>query len=418
MKRATSAGLLTLLLCACGSPSGSADTAKGNEAAPAPALGPDGKPFKVEAIGDFDEPWALAFLPDGRALVTEKKGHVKIWQAGKPQIDIAGVPKVAYVSQGGLLDIALAPNFASDGLVYLTYSEPRPNGSSLALARGKLNLESGAPRLEDVRVIWRAGSDGEGGQFGATIAFAPDGGSLFLTSGERQRFTPAQDPNQALGKIVHLNLDGSPAADNPHAGQTGAASITVTDPPDNTEEAKSAKGRQVAVSGPNTAPAATWTLGHRNPYGLAFAPDGRLWEIEMGPKGGDELNLIEKGRNYGYPIVSNGDNYDDTPIPDHPTRPEFQAPVLFWNPSISPAGLTFYDGKLWPQWKGSAFIGALSGQALIRIEVKGASARKADQWDMGTRIRDVVEGPDGALYLLEDGEKGSGGKLLKLTPIS
>jgi glucose/arabinose dehydrogenase len=417
MKRATSAGLLILLLCACGKPDEGGQAGAAASAAAPPALGPDGKPFKVEAIGDFDEPFALAFLPDGRALVSEKKGSLKLWQAGKEQVDIQGVPKVAYVSQGGLLDAAPAPDFAKSGTLYLTYSEPRPGGSSLALARAHLNLASGAPRLQDLQVIWRAGSDGEGGQFGATIAFAPDGGSLFLTSGERQRFTPAQDPNQALGKILHLSLDGRPAGDNPAAGKAGAAEVIVTDPPEDTEQAKTAKGRSYRFDGPNSAPAATWTSGHRNPYGLAFAPDGRLWEIEMGPKGGDELNLIEKGANYGYPLVSEGENYNNVPIPPHASRPEFRAPVLFWKPSISPAGLMFYDGKLWPQWKGSAFIGALSGQALIRVEVNGATARKADQWDMGRRIRDVVEGPDGAIYLLEDGERGSGGKLLKLTPI-
>jgi glucose/arabinose dehydrogenase len=417
MYRSTAAVLASLLLCACGSADGNSGS-NANQASTAPvALGPDGKPFKVQQVGEFDEPFALAFLPDGRALVSEKKGRLKLWQAGKPQVDIGGVPAVAYVSQGGLLDVAPAPDFKTSGTIYLTYSEPRPDGSSLALARARLNLASGAPRLDNVQVIWRAGSDGKGGQFGATMAFAPDGGSLFLTSGERQRFTPAQDPNQALGKILHLTLDGQPAADNPKAGETGAGEVVVTDPPEDTEKAKTAKGRPFRFDGPNLAPAATWTSGHRNPYGLAFAPDGRLWEIEMGPKGGDELNLIEKGRNYGYPIVSNGDNYNDVPIPDHPTRPEFQPPVLFWNPSVSPAGLMFYDGRLWPQWKGSAFIGALSGSALIRIEVNGTAARKADQWDMGTRIRDVVEGPDGAIYLLEDGERGAGGKLLRLTPV-
>jgi glucose/arabinose dehydrogenase len=414
MIRAVSTALVAFLLCACGSSSGAAGN---GEAAAAPATGADGKPFQVAQIAEFDEPWAMVFLPDGRFLVTEKKGAVKLWQAGGPQVDLAGVPKVAYGGQGGLLDIALAPDFATSHSVYLSYSEPRPQGSSLALARATLNLEGGAPRLDGLQVLWRAGADGEGGQFGAVIAFAPDGRSLFLTSGERQRFTPAQDPNQALGKILHLTLDGQPAPGNPHAGQTGASSIVVTDPPSNTEEAKSAKGRRVTVEGPNLVPAETWTSGHRNPYGLAFAPDGRLWETEMGPKGGDELNLIEAGKNYGYPIVSNGDNYDGTPIPRHSTHPEFQAPALFWNPSISPAGLMFYDGKLWPQWKGSAFMGAMSGEALLRIEINGATARKADQWDMGTRIRDVVEGPDGAIYLLEDGEKGSGGHLMKLIPL-
>ena len=411
MRRSASTALLLLLLCSCGSSGGAA----GNGAA-AGGTSAGGKPFQVAQIDDFDEPWAMVFLPDGRALVTEKKGAVKLWQAGKPQVDVHGAPKVAYGGQGGLLDIALAPDFATSHAVYLSYSEPRPRGSALALARAILNLDSGAPRLDSMQVLWRAGADGEGGQFGAVIAFAPDGRSLFLSSGERQRFTPAQDPNQALGKILHLTLDGKPSPDNPHAGQTGSATILVTDPPANTEKARTAKGRQMTVDGPNLVPAETWTSGHRNPYGLAFAPDGRLWETEMGPKGGDELNLIEKGRNYGYPIVSNGDNYDGTPIPDHPTHPEFQAPVLFWNPSISPAGLMFYDGKLWPRWKGSAFMGAMSGEALLRIEIGGATARKADQWRMGKRIRDVVEGPDGAIYLLEDGEKGSGGHLLKLTP--
>jgi glucose/arabinose dehydrogenase len=416
MKAAASTALIGLLLCACGKTGNAADASGSSAANGAAAARSGGKPFKVETVGDFDEPFAIAFIDGQRALVTEKKGHVKLWQAGKPAIEVEGAPKVAYVSQGGLLDIAPAPDFAQSGTVYLTYSEPRTDGSSLALARAHLELQSGAPRLENSEVIWRAGSDGDGGQFGATLAFAPNGKSLFLSSGERQRFTPAQDPNQALGKIIHLNLDGSPAPDNPNAGQVGAATVTVTDPPEDTEAAKKAKGRAFKFVVPNRAPAVSWTSGHRNPYGLAFAPDGRLWEIEMGPKGGDELNLIEKGRNYGYPVVSEGENYNDVPIAKHQTHPEFQSPVLFWVPSISPAGLTFYDGKLWPQWKGNAFIGALSGQALIRIEVNGASARKADQWDMGTRIRDVVEGPDGALYLLEDGERGSGGKLLKLTP--
>ena len=422
MNRTTAIALIATSLCACNSSgqaagNGSSGVAPGAPADAGAALPSSGaKPFKVEQIAEFDEPWAMVFLPDGGALVTEKKGAVKLWRAGGSQTDVAGVPKVAYGGQGGLLDIALAPDFATSQTVYLSFSEPRTHGSSLALARATLNLAGGMPRLDNVQVIWRAGSDGEGGQFGAVIAFAPDGKSLFLTSGERQRFTPAQDPNQALGKILHLTLDGKPAADNPHAGQNGAPFVIVTDPPEDTEQARKAKGRRVAVEGPNMVPAETWTSGHRNPYGLAFAPDGRLWEIEMGPKGGDEFNLIEKGANYGYPIVSNGDNYNGVPIPDHPTRPEFHAPALYWNPSISPAGLMFYDGKLWPQWKGSAFIGAMSGQALIRIAVDGANVRKADQWDMGTRIRDVVEGPEGAIYLLEDGEKGAGGHLMKLTP--
>jgi glucose/arabinose dehydrogenase len=169
----------------------------------------------------------------------------------------------------------------------------------------------------------------------------------------------------------------------------------------------------VTLAGPNLTPAATWSNGHRNPYGLAFTPDGRLWETEMGPRGGDELNLILPGRNYGWPIVSNGDNYDGTPIPDHPTQPRFEAPVLWWNPSISPSSLLVYGGHLFPQWQGSGFIGALSGQALIRVTFDGDRAHKAEQWDMGSRIRFVAQGPDGAIYLLED---GSPGRLLRLAP--
>jgi glucose/arabinose dehydrogenase len=398
---------LSLMVAGCGA-------AQSGEGAAVRSSG--ARPFQVETAGQFEEPWAIAFLPNGSALVTEKKGAVKLRLPDGHILGVAGAPRVAYGGQGGLLDIAPAPDFAASHIVYLSYSEPRPTGSSLALARATLGLGA-APALHDLKVIWRAGSDGEGGQFGAIIAFAPDGQSLFLSSGERQRFTPAQDPDQAIGKIVHLTLDGRPAPGNPHSGAVGAAEIAIIDPPSNSGGAARAPTRKLAVEGPNTAPAATWSIGHRNPYGLAFAPDGRLWETEMGPRGGDEFNLIEAGRNYGWPIVSNGDNYDGTPIPDHPTRPEFQAPALWWNPSISPAGLIFYDGKLWPQWKGSAFLGALSGEALIRVEVNGAVARKADQWDMGTRIRDVAEGPDGAIYLLEDGEEGANGKLLKLTPL-
>jgi glucose/arabinose dehydrogenase len=409
--RAFTLSLPLLLLLGCGA---SGETRQSEGAA---VRSSGTRPFQVQTVGDFEEPWAIAFLADGRALVTEKRGALKLRYSDGRIVDVPGVPRVAYGGQGGFLDVALAPDFETSHGLYLTYSEPRPGGSSLALARATLDLANPAsPALRDLRVIWRQGSDGSGGQFGAVITFSPDGQYLFLTAGERQRFTPAQDPNQALGKILRLTLDGRPAPGNPQAGRIGAASVLVIDPPDNTGAARTAPTRRVSVEGPNLVPAGTWTTGHRNPYGLAFAPDGRLWEIEMGPRGGDELNLIEPGKNYGWPIVSNGDNYDGSPIPDHPTHPEFQAPVLWWNPSISPAGLIFYSGRLFPQWRGSAFIGALSGEALIRVAVNGATARKADQWDMGARIRDVAEGPDGAIYLLEDGGEGAGGRLLKLIP--
>jgi glucose/arabinose dehydrogenase len=317
--------------------------------------------------------------------------------------------------QGGLLDIVLSPTFAADRLVYLTYSEPSANGGSeLALARARLS-DGPSPALQSLQVIWHDPEGGSGGQFGAVIAFAPDGKSLFLSSGERQRFTPAQDPSVPLGKILHLTLDGRPAPGNPLAGRTGAATVTVTDPPEDTEAAKVVRGRSFTWPGPNRTPQEIWSSGHRNPYGLAFAPDGRLWETEMGPRGGDELNLIQRGANYGWPLVSEGKNYDGVPIAPHSSRSDVVPPKLYWVPSVSPTSLMFYSGRLFPQWKGSAFIGALSGQALIRVTIGGDQAAKADQWDMGARIRFVGQGPEGAIYLLED---GPGARLLRLTPSS
>lgn len=372
-------------------------------------------PFTVRAVAEFDEPFALAFLPDGNALVTEKGGQVKLWRGRGDPIAVAGAPRVAVVGQGGLLDIAPAPDFATSHAVYLSYSEPRPGGSALALARATLDL-SGAPALRGLTVIWRSGSDGAGGQFGAVIAFAPDGKSLFLSSGERMRFTPAQDPDQAIGKIVHLTLDGQPAPGNPGAGKAGAASVSVIDPPADSIAAKAATGHSFTFDGPNTAPAATWSSGHRNPYGLAFDAEGRLWEHEMGPRGGDEVNLILPGRNYGWPNVSYGDNYNGKPIPRPTAGDGYEAPKVWWNPSISPSGMIVYSGSAFPAWKGSILMGAMSGEALIRIALSGDQARKADQWAMGTRIRDVAQAPDGSVWLLEDGGKGAGGRLLRLVP--
>jgi glucose/arabinose dehydrogenase len=264
-----------------------------------------------------------------------------------------------------------------------------------------------------MKVLWHDPEGGEGGQFGAIIAFAPDGKSLFLTSGERQRFTPAQDPNQPFGKILHLTLDGKPAPDNPGAGRTGAPTVTITDPPSDTQSAASAKGRTFTWPGPNLTPAETWSTGHRNPYGLAFDAAGRLWETEMGPRGGDELNLIQPGKDYGWPLVSEGENYNGKAIAPHSSRREFEPPKLSWAPSISPSTLLIYSGDLFPKWKGSGFIGALSGEALVRVTFSGETARKAEQWHLGSRIRFVGQGPDGAIYLLEDGD---GARLLKLTP--
>jgi glucose/arabinose dehydrogenase len=396
-----------LLLAACGS-SGST-TAQTTTSSTSP--------FTITPVATFDNPWALAFIP-GRpfALVTEKPG--RIWwvdvTTGR-KISVRGVPRVVNGGQGGLLDIVVGPSFAKDGAVYLTYSEPSSNGgSSLALARGRIVQTEDGVTLNDVQVIWRDPAGGQGGQFGAIVVFAPDGKSLFLTSGERQRFTPAQDPSQPIGKILHLTLDGKPAPGNPWAGRTGAATVVVIDPPQDTEAARHAGGRQFPWPGPNLTPAETWTLGHRNPYGLAFAPDGRLWETEMGPRGGDELNLVERGKNYGWPVVSEGMNYDRVPIPPHATHREFAPPKLFWVPSISPTSLLIYTGNLFPEWKGSGLIGTMTGSGLIRVTFNGDRAQKAEQWDMPrNRIRFVGQGPEGAVYLLEDGD---GGRLLQLTP--
>ena len=373
-------------------------------------------PFKVAEVATFDRPWAIAFLPGSTiALVTEKPGRIWLIDVANGQKQpVSGAPQVVVTSQGGLLDIAPSPSFVSSGLVYLTYAEPSANGGSeLALARAKLVRQAGAARLEGLSVLWHDPAGGRGGQFGARIAFAPDGKSLFLSSGERQRFTPAQDPSQPLGKILHLTLDGKPAAGNPMAGRTGAATVEVTDPPKDTEAAKTAPERKVAWPGPNLTPAETWTSGHRNPYGLMFAPDGRLWSTEMGPRGGDELNLIVKGKNYGWPIVSDGENYDGVPIPDHRTRPQFEAPKVVWVPSVSPGGLLIYTGGLFPSWKGDALIPALSGESLIRVDIDGDKAKKADEWPMGARLRGIAQGPGGAIYILQDGE---GAKLLRLDP--
>ncbi len=397
---------LALVLAACG----------GSSSTTAQPGGDGGPPFVVVAVASFNSPWAMAFLPDGPlALVTEKPGRVwlvDVSTGGKASV--SGAPRVVVSSQGGLLDVAVSPNFRRDSLVYLTYSEPSPTGGSgLALARAKFVRSGGGVSLSGLQVLWRDPAGGQGGQFGGKIAFASDGQSLFLSSGERQRFTPAQDPNQPLGKILHLTLEGKPAPENPLAGKTGAQSVAITDPPEDTDAAKSAAGRRFTWPGPNLTPAETWSTGHRNPYGLAFAPDGRLWEHEMGPRGGDEVNLILPGRNYGWPNASNGSNYDGADIPDHRPGDRYEPPKVWWDPSVSPAGLIIYSGDLFPQRKGDALLGALSGEALIHVRIRGDQASKADQWNMGHRIREVEQGPRGEVYLLEDGE---GARLLRLEP--
>ena len=368
------------------------------------------KPFKTTTIATFDTPWALAFLPDQRMLVTEKPGHLWLLTPVGTKTEVSGVPTVHYEGQGGLLFVATSPTFRQDSRVYLTYSEPGAGGDGLALARATLGTKDGRPMLVDLKVIWRQLPRGNGGQFGGYIAFSPDGQQLFLTSGDRQRFDPAQDPDQALGKILRLTLDGKPAPGNPHAGKIGATTISVIDSANDSDALVQSSRRRVTLPGPNLTPAETWTTGHRNPYGLAFDDKGRLWETEMGPHGGDEVNLIEAGKNYGWPILTYGVNYDDKPIVKPGKHSGFQKPVLYWDPVIAPAGLAFYHGNMFPEWRGSAFVGGLAVNALIRLSFDRTTAREAERWDMGERVRAVMAGPDGALWLLEDG-----GNLLRLT---
>ena len=335
------------------------------------------KPFRATTIATFDVPWSLAFLPDRTMLVTEKSGRLWIVTPAGAKTEVGGVPTVHYEGQGGLLFVATSPTYARDGRVYLTYSEPGAGGDGLALASATLGTKDGKPALVGLRVIWRQLPRGNGGQFGGYIAFSPDGSSLFLTCGERQRFDPAQDPDQALGKILRLTLDGKPAPGNPNAGKTGATTIGVIDSANDSDTLKPASIRRVKLPGPNLTPAETWSSGHRNPYGLAFDDQGRLWETEMGPHGGDEVNLIERGANYGWPIVTYGENYDGTPIVRPGSRRGLRKPVLYWNPVIAPAGFAFYRGTMFPQWQGSAFVGGLATESLIRLTFDGTSAREA-----------------------------------------
>lgn len=340
------------------------------------------RPFNVADVARFDEPWAMAFLPDGRMLVTEKSGKLLLVTADGTKTEISGVPAVSYGGQGGFGDIALHPDFAENSLVYLSYVEAGANDTRGAVAaRGTLSLGD-RPTLSNLEVIWRQVPKVTGrGHYGHRLLFANDG-HLFISSGDRQKFDPAQDMQANLGKILRLNDDGSAAAGNPFEEQGGVT-------------------------------AEIWSLGHRNPLGIAFDGAGRLWNNEMGPAGGDELNLVKRGNNYGYPIVSNGDHYDGRDIPNHDTRPEFAAPATWWTPVISPSSLIFYKGDKFPDWRGNALNGGLSSQALVRVEINGESAREVERYAMGKRIRSVTQGPDGYLWLLEDGSRG---RLLKLTP--
>lgn len=340
--------------------------------------------FKVEALGEFDEPWAMASIPGTNLmLISEKSGRLKVWEQGYPARDVAGVPTVDYGGQGGLGDVALSPDFQTDSRIYLTWVEAGSNDTRGAvLGTALLDLSATAPRLYDLKVIWRQTHKVTGrGHYSHRIAFSPDGRHLFIASGDRQKFTPAQDLSNNLGKVLRLNLDGTPATGNPFAAKGGAG-------------------------------AEIWSYGHRNILGLKFDAEGQLWDLEHGPAGGDELNLVKPGQNYGWPLVSQGDHYSGEKIPRHATRPDLAAPAISWNPVIAPGDFIFYSGRMWLEWKGQALVAGMGSGGLVRVSIKGGKGTEQARYPLGNRIRGILEAPDGALLLLEDGEEG---RLLRLS---
>ena len=354
--------------------------------------------FTTKTVASFDEPWAMTALPrihnqPLKLLITQKAGELLIVDtATGVKTSVNGVPKVAYGGQGGLGDIILAPDFATSNNIYISYVEAGTGSDSNKFGAKVIKatltgLDTDAPRWQAITPIWEQTPKLKGqGHYSHRLLFSPDGQYLYISSGERQEKTPAQDMSVNLGKIIRLHPDGSVPADNPFAQN----------------------GSDIAAQ--------FWTIGHRNILGMAFDDKGRLWAHEMGPRGGDEFNLIEKGNNYGWPVVSNGRNYSGTDIPDHDTRPDFVAPKISWTPVISPSSISIYQtGKYndFPAWQGNALISGLSSKALIVVKFadnNGAAERY--RYDMGERIRSVLT-VDGQVWLLEDGDKG---RLLQLLP--
>lgn len=374
MLRAISLTAASLIAVACAPSSGNAEVSS------------DAKPFEATPVATFNEPWAMTFVPGTPyALITEKSGKLKLWQADGPVRDVAGVPAVDYGGQGGFGDVIVAPDFAESAMVYLSWVEAGANDTRGAVVgRAKLEIQGSQPKLTGLQKIWEQSPKTTGrGHYGHRLAFSPDGKYLFIASGERQKFDPAQDMNGNLGKVLRIFPDGSIPKNNPFYDTANSVKSQI------------------------------WSLGHRNPLGITFDDKGQLWNQEMGPRHGDEINLVKRGANYGYPKASNGDHYDGRDIPDHKPGDGFEAPKAYWVPAISPGGLMFYNGDMFPAWRGSLFIGGLGGEALIRVKVNGENVEKADHWPMDARIREVEQGPDGAVWLLEDGDKG---RLLKLTP--
>jgi glucose/arabinose dehydrogenase len=339
----------------------------------------------VEAVriaGGLDHPWGMAFLPDGRMLVTERPGRLRIVSAdGTLSPPVAGTPTVYAQGQGGLLDVALDPDFGENGYVYLSYARPGPEGSA-ATAVGRARMQGDS--LAGFEVLYTQEPYITGpNHFGSRIEFSPQG-HLYLAQGERFQFDPAQNLGNHLGTIVRLNRDGSIPSDNPFVGDPNASD-------------------------------AIWSYGHRNIESAIVHPEtGDLWVAEMGPLGGDELNLIEPGRNYGWPVVSWGMHYDGDPIPDPPTRPEFADAVKHWSPVISPSGMTVYVGERFPEWTGSVMIGSLSRLGVVRLVIEDRAVAHEEIIPLGARIREVAAGPDGYVYVLTDQTEGD---LLRLQPM-
>lgn len=326
----------------------------------------------------------MVFLPDGRMLITERAGNLRVvTDTGTVGAPLVGVPTVFFNGQGGLHDVALDPAFASNNLVYISYAEPGTGGTAgTAVARGTLVIDaSGNGRLDNLTVIWRQTPKvADNRHFGARMAFGPDG-KLYITAGERHQGAPAQDLGVTLGKIVRINPDGSVPADNPFVATAGARSEI-------------------------------WSLGHRNPYGLVFGSNGTLYESEMGPDAGDEFNIITKGANYGWRVVAEGSD-GGVALPPHSTRPDFAAPAKFWNPNIAPAGMIQYTGVRFVDWNGDFVLAGLVSQGLVQVRVSGVTAAEVRRISLGQRIREVEQGPDGAIWVLED---GAAGRLRKLEP--
>ncbi|MFX2142838.1 PQQ-dependent sugar dehydrogenase [Acinetobacter baumannii] len=371
------------LLMACGSNNTNSKNPEQNTTAKTEQTSAAKQTYQVEAVAHFNEPWAITSLPDQRLLVTERQGKLKIFNPQNKQVlDVQGVPAVNYGGQGGLGDVALHPDFAKNHWIYLSYAAKGQGGSGAVISRAKLDLSNpNQPKITDIKQIWQQVPKVSGqGHYGHRMLFGADG-KLWVSSGERQKFDPAQNMKSNLGKILRLNDDGSAALGNPFYEQGGVT-------------------------------AEIWSLGHRNPLGMAFDRKGQLWVVEMGPKGGDELNIITKGENYGYPIVSNGDHYSGQPIPDHHTRPEFKAPEIDWTPVISPSSLIIYRGQQFPAWQNKALIGGLSSEAIVVVDLEHKPVKEVQRLEMKQRIRRLHEAQDGSIWVIEDGPNA---RLLKLS---